>query len=82
MRIVREHSVKTVLLLAVLAAAAKPIAWEDTQFTVSASIGFAVFPQEGRNAKLLLEAADAAMYRAKQAGRNRADFGTAQAESE
>ncbi|MCC8994328.1 MAG: diguanylate cyclase [Candidatus Contendobacter sp.] len=67
---------------AVLAAAAKPIAWEDTQFTVSASIGFAVFPQEGRNAKLLLEAADAAMYRAKQAGRNRADFGTAQAESE
>lgn len=61
---------------AVLAAAAEPIAWDATQFTISASIGFAVFPRDGRNAKPLLDAADAAMYRAKQAGRNRADFGT------
>ncbi|MBK8537052.1 MAG: diguanylate cyclase [Candidatus Competibacteraceae bacterium] len=33
------------------------------------------FPQNGQSAKQLVDAADAAMYRAKQARRNRADFG-------
>ena len=53
----------------------QPIHWQDAVFTISASIGFAAFPQDGASIQELLSAADAAMYRAKQAGRNRADFG-------
>lgn len=37
---------------------------------VSASIGIALFPKDGSNAKALLHSADAAMYSAKQGGRN------------
>jgi diguanylate cyclase (GGDEF)-like protein len=60
---------------AILATVAQPINWQDAAFTISASIGFAVFPQNGENIEDLLSAADASMYRAKQAGRNQADFG-------
>ncbi len=62
---------------AILEAITQPIHWQDTQFQVSASIGFALFPRDGASTQQLLDAADAAMYRAKQAGRNRADFGSA-----
>jgi diguanylate cyclase (GGDEF)-like protein len=35
------------------------------------SIGVACFPQHGRSAHEIIQAADKAMYRAKEAGRNR-----------
>ncbi len=38
---------------------------------ISSSIGIAIFPEHGSDEKLLLKSADAAMYRAKEAGRNR-----------
>ncbi|MBI5922242.1 MAG: diguanylate cyclase [Betaproteobacteria bacterium] len=38
---------------------------------ISASIGIALFPEHGSDEKLLLKSADAAMYRAKEGGRNR-----------
>ena len=41
------------------------------------SVGIAVFPGDGDDAETLLGAADAAMYRAKQAGRNAFQFFTA-----
>ena len=44
---------------------------------VTASIGIATFPADGDNAETLLGAADAAMYRAKQSGRNAFQFFTA-----
>src|SRR6185295_17610064 len=44
---------------------------------VTASVGIATFPADGNNAEVLLGAADAAMYRAKQAGRNAFQFFTA-----
>lgn len=64
----------------VLESVARPIYWQGTTFAVSASIGFAVFPRDGQNTRQLLGAADASMYRAKQAGRNQADLGALPAE--
>ncbi len=45
---------------------------------VTASVGIAAFPGNGEDAETLLGAADAAMYRAKQAGRNAFQFFTAE----
>ncbi|GAB4538732.1 MAG: hypothetical protein Fur002_02680 [Anaerolineales bacterium] len=42
--------------------------------TLSFSIGVSVFPHDGENAELLLQAADAAMYQAKNEGKRRAKF--------
>jgi diguanylate cyclase (GGDEF)-like protein/PAS domain S-box-containing protein len=56
---------------------AAPIAVQRQEVFVTASIGIAVFPADGDNAETLLGAADAAMYRAKQSGRNSHQFYTA-----
>lgn len=40
------------------------------EFFASASIGVSVYPQDGSNARTLLKNADAAMYQAKESGRN------------
>jgi diguanylate cyclase (GGDEF)-like protein len=45
---------------------------------VTASVGIAVFPSDGDDAETLIGAADAAMYRAKQSGRNAFQFFTAE----
>jgi diguanylate cyclase (GGDEF)-like protein len=50
----------------------------DKEMFVTASIGIAAFPADGDNAEALLGAADAAMYRAKQSGRNAYQFFTAE----
>ncbi len=60
---------------AVLKTVVQPIYWQDAVFTVSASLGFAVFPEDGASLEELLSAADTSMYRAKQAGRNQAHLG-------
>lgn len=41
---------------------------------VSASIGVAFYPEDGKDSSSLIRAADAAMYRAKEQGRNRVEF--------
>src|SRR5712692_702455 len=45
-----------------------PITVDGRQVTVGASIGIAVFPNHGRDAEVLLAAADSAMYEAKNSG--------------
>jgi EAL domain-containing protein (putative c-di-GMP-specific phosphodiesterase class I) len=45
---------------------------------VTASVGIAAFPTDGVDAETLIGAADAAMYRAKQSGRNAYQFFTAE----
>jgi diguanylate cyclase (GGDEF)-like protein/PAS domain S-box-containing protein len=43
---------------------------KDGDITVTASLGVASFPEAGTQMQMLLKAADAALYRAKQSGRN------------
>ncbi|HEY7640761.1 MAG TPA: EAL domain-containing protein [Steroidobacteraceae bacterium] len=53
----------------VQAALREPIAVQDANCFVQASIGLAVYPQDGADPEALLRSADIAMYRAKSAGR-------------
>lgn len=54
-----------------LARLAEPYALDADTARISASIGFALHPQDGRNATELIHGADRAMYEAKRLGRNR-----------
>jgi diguanylate cyclase (GGDEF)-like protein/PAS domain S-box-containing protein len=56
---------------------AAPVDLGGQEAVVTASIGIATFPADGSDAEALLGAADAAMYRAKQSGRNAFQFFTA-----
>ncbi len=49
----------------------EPYSLGDSVVNVSASIGYAFFPQHGATARELLKSADVAMYRAKEMGKNR-----------
>lgn len=51
-------------------AAAQPIEFEGKAVTIGASIGIAVFPDDGNDAATLRRSADHAMYEAKRQGRN------------
>lgn len=57
-----------------LEAVAAPVTIHEHELTVGASIGIAVCPGDGSRADELLKNADAAMYSAKQSGRNRHAF--------
>jgi len=54
--------------------AAAPCPFRGRNLEVSASVGIAVFPADGRDVETLLARADAAMYRAKRAGPNQLRF--------
>ncbi|HUQ75837.1 MAG TPA: PAS domain S-box protein, partial [Burkholderiales bacterium] len=55
---------------------AAPVLVQGQEAVVTASVGIATFPADGADAESLLGAADAAMYRAKQSGRNGFQFFT------
>ncbi|MGE5638780.1 MAG: EAL domain-containing protein [Clostridia bacterium] len=62
----------------IIDALAAPLPVGGQEVFVSASIGIAVFPADGGDADALIGAADAAMYRAKQSGRNGFQFFTSE----
>jgi len=54
----------------ILQRVAKPCVIHDMEFSVTASIGIAIFPRDGDDPHILLKNADTAMYRSKRKGRN------------
>ncbi|MDQ7073126.1 MAG: EAL domain-containing protein [Gammaproteobacteria bacterium] len=58
----------------VLNVVAEPYNLEGTEVTISPSIGISLFPADGKNSEILLKNADAAMYHAKESGRNNFQF--------
>jgi diguanylate cyclase (GGDEF)-like protein len=56
----------------------QPVDAAERELTVTPSIGIAVFPEDGRDADMLIRNADAAMYHAKESGRARYQFFTEQ----
>ena len=56
----------------------QPVRVADRELTVTPSIGIAVFPEDGRDAAMLIRNADAAMYHAKESGRANYQFFTEQ----
>jgi diguanylate cyclase (GGDEF)-like protein len=61
----------------ILAALAEPYQLEGHELHTTASIGIAIYPDDGNRVDTLMQNADAAMYHAKSAGRNNAQFFTA-----
>ncbi|MBK8082723.1 MAG: EAL domain-containing protein [Devosia sp.] len=58
----------------ILSAISKPHVIDQHDLRISASIGISVFPDDGRDAKALLQNADTAMYLAKESGRQGYQF--------
>ncbi|WP_313570695.1 sensor domain-containing protein [Comamonas terrigena] len=67
-----EHVANTIERLQELLAA--PLTIAETSLAVSASIGIAMFPADGRDMETLVHRADMAMYQAKSQGRGRFSF--------
>ena len=60
----------------ILSELAHPISVDGDQHQVNASIGIALFPQDGSGPDALIKQADLSMYKAKAAGRGRFEFAT------
>ena len=54
----------------ILSEVSRPCTIQDMEFSVTASVGIAIFPQDGDDPHVLLRNADTAMYRSKRKGRN------------
>lgn len=61
----------SIILERVLGAIRTPVLVDDAPISISASIGVSLYPQDHANADTLLRHADQAMYRSKEAGKNR-----------
>jgi diguanylate cyclase (GGDEF)-like protein/PAS domain S-box-containing protein len=74
--LVGQHSTEDAALVAekMLGAITEPIPAGGRHLEIGASIGISIFPRDGDSPEALLRHADAAMYRVKDAGKNRFQF--------
>jgi diguanylate cyclase (GGDEF)-like protein/PAS domain S-box-containing protein len=74
------HAVPDIIQVAekLLAAIAEPLTYDYHEMYVTGSVGITVFPFDDTDVDSLLRNADTAMYRAKEAGKNRFSFYTAE----
>ncbi|MES2324701.1 MAG: diguanylate cyclase [Pseudomonadota bacterium] len=68
------HSYVSDMLAKVQHALSEPVTLGGEPFTITCSVGVAIYPQDGHDAETLIKHADAAMYSAKKNGRNRIKF--------
>lgn len=73
-----SEAIAQTILPRIQASIARPMMIDAQEIFVTASIGISSFPSDGGDTHLLLKRADIAMYRAKETGRNRAQFFTAE----
>lgn len=66
----------TAMVTKLLRQVAQPVRLGDRTLRPACSVGVSLYPQDGEDADTLLRNADAAMYRAKELGRNRFQFFT------
>ena len=71
----------TVILRRLLDSISQPWAAEHGEYSIGCSIGVSLFPRDGDSAEKLLRCADAAMYKAKDIGRNTFHFFTPELDS-
>lgn len=69
--LVEEEEEVKVVLRRVIKALQAPFVVEGKSLEITACVGVAVFPEDGADGSALLRRADAAMYEAKRAGKNR-----------
>lgn len=65
----------------ILMAVAQPIFIDQKEYNVTASVGISIYPSDSHDMESLYRHADSAMYQAKQEGRNRYRFFSAEIES-
>jgi diguanylate cyclase (GGDEF)-like protein/PAS domain S-box-containing protein len=58
----------------IVAKLSEPYVLEGVTYALGASVGVALFPEDGRDAKTLMRNADLALYAAKNAGKGRVEF--------
>jgi len=73
---VREPEKAAVAAQKLMGSLTEPFHLEERQIAISTSVGIALYPQDGTDPTTLLRNADAAMYRAKEEGRNTYRFYT------
>jgi diguanylate cyclase (GGDEF)-like protein/PAS domain S-box-containing protein len=71
---VKETSDAAMIAEKIIAQLAAPFQLDDHEIHIGASIGITLFPDDGRDVETLFRNADLAMYRAKDGGRNNAQF--------
>jgi diguanylate cyclase (GGDEF)-like protein/PAS domain S-box-containing protein len=70
-----EDSATETVAMRILAAMREPYRLGDENVTVTGSLGVAVYPEDGTDARSLMRSADASMYRMKQRGKDAFDVG-------
>ncbi len=70
----QDPSALTAIAERVISAMLRPIQLQGGLYQIGASLGIAVFPEDGADGDTLIKHADLAMYRAKELGRNNYQF--------